>query len=316
MSSQIRNIIERIDTASMAISNNVSELDKISVDINGTCTDNSATTQELAASMEETAATSETIASNIVVMRSGADEIRSLSDGGEKLSIEIKKRAVDLKDKTRQATANTTEMYERVREDTKEALRQAEAVNKINNLTNAIMEIASQTNLLSLNASIEAARAGEAGRGFAVVAGEIGNLAAESANTVGNINRIIEEVNVAVNNMAKNMTDTVEFLEKVVLQDYAQFAEVSEQYNADAGNINESMKEIMSAVDQLTITIGDISNSIEGISTTMGEAASGVSDIAGKTSDIVTKTVRNTELVTECSDVAGNLQNIVGEFTL
>lgn len=316
MSSQIRNIIERIDTASMAISNNVSELDKISVDINGTCTDNSATTQELAASMEETAATSETIASNIVVMRSGADEIRSLSDGGEKLSIEIKKRAVDLKDKTRQATANTTEMYERVREDTKEALRQAEAVNKINNLTNAIMEIASQTNLLSLNASIEAARAGEAGRGFAVVAGEIGNLATESANTVGNINRIIEEVNVAVNNMAKNMTDTVEFLEKVVLQDYAQFAEVSEQYNADAGNINESMKEIMSAVDQLTITIGDISNSIEGISTTMGEAASGVSDIAGKTSDIVTKTVRNTELVTECSDVAGNLQNIVGEFTL
>lgn len=76
------------------------------------------------------------------------------------------------------------------------------------------MEIASQTNLLALNASIEAARAGEAGKGFAVVATEIGNLANQSSETVGNINVIMEEISIAVNHMTDSLEETTEFLEK------------------------------------------------------------------------------------------------------
>lgn len=82
-----------------------------------------------------------------------------------------------------------------------------ESVNKISEAATLISQIASQTNLLSLNASIEAARAGEAGRGFAVVAEEIGQLASESAETVQEINGIIEELTDNANKCMDIMKD-------------------------------------------------------------------------------------------------------------
>ncbi len=72
------------------------------------------------------------------------------------------------------------------------------ASEEITNITSLIGNIASQTNLLSLNASIEAARAGEAGRGFAVVASEIGQLANTSSDSVRSIDALIHEVNTLV----------------------------------------------------------------------------------------------------------------------
>ncbi|MDD6551186.1 MAG: methyl-accepting chemotaxis protein, partial [Lachnospiraceae bacterium] len=78
----------------------------------------------------------------------------------------------------------------------------SDSVAKIADAANLISEIASQTNLLSLNASIEAARAGEAGRGFAVVAEEIGNLANQSDESAKTINSIVGEL---VDNSAKQV---------------------------------------------------------------------------------------------------------------
>lgn len=316
MNQQIHTLVERIKEVSVSISTNFEELEAITNDINSTCTDNSATTQQLAAGMEETAATSDTIAANVSIMEDGAKAIHSLSEEGQKLSEEIRSRAEALSVRTTEATENTQNMYVRLKESTEAALMQAKAVEKINVLTNAIMDIASQTNLLSLNASIEAARAGEAGRGFAVVAGEIGSLANESAQTVNGINAIISEINTAVTNMAENMNHTIAFLEEVVLKDYRQFGDVSVQYNKDAQTISQSMRSISAAIDDLSDSIREISGAVEGITTTIGESANGVSDIAGKTTDIVSQTSRNTEIVSDGMDSAENLSGIVREFTI
>lgn len=103
-------------------------------------------------------------------------------------------------------------------EDIRTSIQNLEsAVNKVGVASGEIVEIvqligniAEETNLLSLNASIEAARAGEAGRGFAVVASEIGTLASNSTSSVAHISKLIEQVNVLVNDAVRQAGDSAE----------------------------------------------------------------------------------------------------------
>lgn len=89
-----------------------------------------------------------------------------------------------------------------------------DATDQIGNMVNVIMEIAEETNLLSLNASIEAARAGEAGRGFAVVAEQIGKLAANSSIAADDISKLTLEIQETVQRAVTQMSDSVNEVQK------------------------------------------------------------------------------------------------------
>ena len=316
MRTNLRRMVTSIEEASMKINGNVDQLEDVTNVVNAMCTDNSATTEELAAGMQETSATTESIYANIGYMKTGAEDIQALSEAGDTLSKEVMERAAVLREKTVNAANLTKEKYESVKIRSDKAIEDSKAVEKINALTDSIMAISSQTSLLALNASIEAARAGEAGRGFAVVATEIGNLANQTSTTVADINNIVGEVNNAVANMSGCLAETGTFLEETVLADYAEFAQVSEQYNDDAVKFKESMNDVHESIVNLTDSISKISDAISGITSTVGESTVGVTDIAEKTTNMVTRTSETSGLVEESKNCVASLQDIVGEFQM
>ena len=182
--------------------------------------------------------------------------------------------------------------------------------------TGTIEDITTQTNLLSLNASIEAARAGEAGKGFAVVATEIGSLAGQTSQAVENINAIVEDVNHAVSTLAESLRDTVEFLDKIVLKDYTQFAEVGEHYYNDSETYASGMSTIEGSVLMLTDKIVEIAAALNDINLTINESTVGVSDIADKTTNVVEQTVQNNALVENCIETVDRLNQIAAIFQI
>ena len=316
MRSNLRDIVEQLDATSESLSANAISLKDSTNKVNENSSDNSATAQELAAGMEETSATTENITSSIECVSKDTAEINKLTDEGEETAKEIQDKADKLEKNVAKMRQETEKMYSEVKEKSAVAIEQSKAVNKINELAKSIMEIASQTSLLALNASIEAARAGESGRGFAVVAEEIGNLANQSSQTVNGITEIVNEVHDAVNNMSECLNIMNDFLENKVSKDYDQFIDVSQQYNNDAHVFQASMQDIHVAIVNLTNTIQDINEAIEGINSTIGESAIGVTDIAQKTTDIVSLSSHTYELVEESVGHSDALSDIVGKFRL
>ena len=275
---------------------------------------NTDTTQELAAAMEETAATMETVNTTVSDIKERATDIERYSKEGRESSVEVKERADQLKLKTQAASEKTVQMYENVQQKTEAAMEQAKAVEKINQFTQAILEISSQTNLLALNASIEAARAGEAGKGFAVVAGEIGKLATQSSTTVGSINEIIAEVNEAVANMTGCLKESTDFLEQTVLKDYEDFMGVADQYTKDATVFDDDMSAISGQINTLLKSIVEIADAMQGVSSTVSEAADGVADIAQKTLEVSGIVQGNETLVDNNRENIVRLNSVIEMF--
>lgn len=126
--------------------------------------------------------------------------------------------------------------------------------NEISNIIATITDIATQTNLLSLNASIEAARAGEAGKGFAVVADQVGLLATQSAEATKMSTSLIEASVRAVSTGKKLADETAKELEKVVagargiVTAVNEIADVSEQQAASMSQVTQGVEQINSVI--------------------------------------------------------------------
>lgn len=152
-------------------------------------------------------------------------------------------------------------MVQSMNELTKLVEKVGESTIEINNIVQLIENIASETNLLSLNASIEAARAGEAGRGFAVVATEIGNLAVESSNSAHKIGQIIQEVNLQVTGMvdkARESTEVMNLSSESINKAVTTFNEIYEDIELTESILQNIMKEIHN-VDEVASNMAAIS---------------------------------------------------------
>ena len=315
MRRNLREMVANIDTASQQITGNVDGLKQVTETVDHMCSDNSATSQQLAAGMQETAATTVNINENVGTMKEEADRLTEMAEKGADVSNEVMDRAKNLCNKTVTASNRTMEMYTNVKEKSEKAIEGSKAVEKINELTNTIMEISSQTGLLALNASIEAARAGEAGRGFAVVATEISQLAAASQEAANRIQQINSVVTQAVHNLADNANGLVQYMNESILPEFEEFVTAGSEYKNKATYIENVMNEFESKTDSLKNTMVEIQRSINTIAHAIEEGAKGVSNAADSTQVLVTDMENISNRMDENFEIATDLKKETAIFT-
>lgn len=274
----------------------------------------SAAMEELAASMEEVAATIADIATASQEMLHSVQTMNGQAEDGANLVQEIKQRAEEINENTVQSKHTIDNMIREIRGTLEGAVEESRSVDKINELTDEILNISSQTNLLALNASIEAARAGEAGKGFAVVADEIRVLADNSRNTANNIQEISQMVTAAVEKLAKNAESMLQFIDQKVLSDYDGFVGVAKQYYDDADNMNQILNDFSMYTSDIEDTMRNMNDGINGISTTVDESAKGVASAAENAGYLVDAISQIQEEAQTSQEISGQLSREVKRF--
>lgn len=285
----LKELVHQLLTLSEGVNTNAQSLKRIATEVGSYATESSASTQELAASMEEASASTEEVSSSTQEVEVAVQEIAVRTKAGSELSTEIKNRALQLRGDTLNSRSQAQTLYNQVKVELEKALDETKNISQINILAESILNIAQQTNLLSLNAAIEAARAGEAGKGFSVVADEIRKLAEQSSQTVGNIQETVEMVNTSVRNMTTSSQKLLGFMENQVNADYDTFIQMSEQYNDDAKLINGIMDDLTKAAESLSEVSNVITQAVNEVAKTTDEGAANVMRIAQQSEKIAMK---------------------------
>lgn len=312
----LQNIINKVSDGTSKLAGSNDRIDRMVRNANESITESSAALEELAANMEVVSNTSDSIQNTVGDVKAQVDVLWKEANQGSEKAVKIsdtakqmKNHIVEVKELTANKVGEITQLLNR-------SIQDSEKVSRINALSETILDIASQTTLLSLNASIEAARAGEAGRGFAVVAGEINSLAENSQKTVKNIQHINQEVINAVRDLSENTSEVLEYINSSVLKDYDQFVEAMDEYVNNMEQFYSILQNFANSSNGLNESMGNIFDSVGYIANSMGEGASAMDVSAQNAADFVEKMHEVQAAVDVCREVSDVLEKEISHFAV
>ncbi|MGN0155485.1 MAG: methyl-accepting chemotaxis protein [Lachnospiraceae bacterium] len=312
----IRGIMQNIASNSLQLNDSAGNVVKNLFSAESSITDVSATMEEMSAAMEETSASLNQINDATEEVYQNVQTISDNANSGRKSSGIIMEKAAEVYENAKKEQEAAKQQAQDMADSVNEKIEKSKAVKEISILTENIINITDETNLLSLNASIEAARAGEAGRGFAVVANEIGQLATDSAQTAVQIQKVSAEVIEAVDELANIAEAMLRFMEDTVMSGFDKLCETSENYRHDVGEMNQMMQDFARESESMKSGVDQIREAIAAVNIAVEESAEGVTSVAEISMDLVSNVgdIRNEADANE--EIANQLDNEVNKFKL
>jgi methyl-accepting chemotaxis protein len=315
MKNQLRSMIQEISAVSSAVNDRSGELTLASMEVKAASQQVASTMEELSAGAEEQAHSSSTLAEMMDVYLTKVDQATNsgtvIKDSSNHV-LSLTNQGHDLMQKS-QAQMKT--INEIMNSSVEKVQGLNERTKKINSLVKVIQDIASQTNLLALNAAIEAARAGEHGRGFAVVADEVRKLAEQVTLSVGDITNIVNGIQVESNDVVNSLKDGYDQVERGTQQ----INVTGETFNRIYHSVNEmstNVKEISTSLDEISSQTIYMNKSIESIVSVSQESAAGIEE----TSASVLQTNESMEGISDniqsLSELADQLNAMVSNFKI
>ena len=247
---------------------------------NSTLTEISNLAEQVSSNSSEVENASKSLADGATEQAGVIEELNATIDTVVDLAADTAKETQSASARVKASANKANEEKEKMNELLTEMEHITEISKEIGNIITDIEDIASQTNLLSLNASIEAARAGEAGRGFAVVADQIGKLAADSAKSAVNTRDLIDKTLVEIEK-GNTITRTTADAFNQIIADMESFAEIAQNTMEKANSQAESLEQIGQGIEQLSgVVQGNAASSEENtaISINLAEGAAKMHD--------------------------------------
>ena len=247
---------------------------------NSTLTEISNLAEQVSSNSSEVENASKSLADGATEQAGVIEELNATVDTVVDMAEDTAKETQNASARVKASANKANEEKEKMNELLTEMEHITEISKEIGNIITDIEDIASQTNLLSLNASIEAARAGEAGKGFAVVADQIGKLAADSAKSAVNTRDLIDKTLVEIEK-GNTITRTTADAFNQIIADMESFAELAENTMEKANSQAESLEQIGQGIEQLSgVVQGNAASSEENtaISINLAEGAAKMHD--------------------------------------
>lgn len=280
-------IVSDMNNDAVTLSTSSQDLTRVANEIDSKATNVLDKLITVSSASEEMAATSQEISSNCNLAATS-------SDATQKMALEGMDSVIN--------TVNEIRVHsQKTHQDAQLILELDHKTQEINTIITTIEDIASQTNLLALNAAIEAARAGEHGKGFAVVADEVRALAVRTAEATKKISTMITTVSSDVKNANESITETVEKMGEIA---------------TNAEGLQSTLKQITDKIGEVNMEITQIAAATEQQSSTSKEMSLNLQSIKDITRDMADTAHHSENIASTFKDISSRMNTTVGKFTI